>query len=323
MNLGIVRSQSPTQERDDDETGGVDAYASEHARHVVDSETKHTGNTVDLSGSAPGRRVRFHSAELSVVLSFHAAAPPLALHDSGIPCLAFPDPGDRYFELCREREREREEEERKYVHGVVVHGWTPGSFCDDTPCRVEDVRLRARTTVGVTVCVRNLAFNKRVLVRYTLDRWHTFSEVEARFIAKIKSDDDSWDRFLAEIDVPSEVFRRDPSLPQPTEEEEDSMRGTSGGRMHFAICFVCPGVGEFWDNNRGRNFEVEFRRRRRQGVWDEPARGRRKDTRRTERTKRKQEEWEKFFGTTSSSISGLSAPLSTSGSLAGPGRQRP
>lgn len=91
--------------------------------------------------------------------------------------------------------------------------------------------------------------------------------------------------------------------------------------MHFAVKFICPGAGEWWDNNRGRNFEVEFRRRRRQvpnnvaNAWgDDAMHGMgnagvgmlgassaaaavrntlrmRKDARRTERTKRKQEEW--------------------------------
>ncbi|KAI9024113.1 putative phosphatase regulatory subunit-domain-containing protein [Hyaloraphidium curvatum] len=252
------------------------------------------------------RRVRFHSEELSIVLAFHAAAPPVALYDSGAACLAFPDPGDRYFELEREREREREEEERKFVHGVVVHGWTPyPAYAGDEPStlRVEDVRLRARTTVGVTIAVRNLAFNKRVVVRFTLDRWHSFQEVEAKFVTKLNPNDDSWDRFLAEIEVPSDIFRRDPTVSAELEEhedgEEDPVRGTAGGRMFFAIKFLCPGAGEWWDNNRGRNFEVEFRRRRRQNAaWEGEAvfrNMRRKDIRRTERTRRKQEEWDKHF----------------------------
>ncbi|KXS16566.1 carbohydrate-binding module family 21 protein [Gonapodya prolifera JEL478] len=175
--------------------------------------------------------------------------------------------------------------------------------------RVEDIRLKARTTVGVTVVVRNVAFSKRVVVRYSFDGWRTWTECEAGFFGKVCPTDDTWDRFVAEIDVDPELFRRNPHATNQdsatsTNALEDPLRGTAGGRMFFAVRYESPGAGEWWDNNRGRNFEVVLRRRARQNVVAASVSGagedvvgrKRKEARKTDRVRRKELEWEKCYG---------------------------
>jgi len=292
----------------------------------MDEETKESRFSLLDSESLKKPRlksVKFDQDALSVVLPFASHAPPAHLFDNvHAQCVAYPDPGDEYIEAMREKERLREEEERKYVHGVVVHDWKPPLYNptliahsqnivtpygrDESTVRVEDIRLRARTVVGVTIVVKNLCFNKRVLVRYSLDKWQTAEDLEAKYVEKLFHGDDSWDKYIAEIDVLTEIFKRDISLPESAveEHEEDPLRGTSGGRMHFAVLANYQGIGDYWDNNCSRNFEVEFRRRKRQqplaktlsvanAVHPNNAR---KDSGRKERVKKKQDEWMKIYG---------------------------
>jgi hypothetical protein len=229
------------------------------------------------------KSVKFDQTSLSVVLPFTSHAPPSHLfQDEYAQCIAYPDPGDEYIEAMREKERLREEEERKYVNGVVVHNWKPPSYNptlvqysnyhivtpyqrESTIVRVEDIRLRARTVVGVTIVVKNLCFNKRVLIRWSMDKWKTREDLEAKFVEKLHQGDDVWDKYVAEVNVPYEIFKRDISVPESSvdEQEEDPMRGTSGGRVQFAVVAQYQDIGEHWDNNNSRNFEVEFRRRKR------------------------------------------------------------
>ncbi|KAJ3326407.1 hypothetical protein HDU93_002457, partial [Gonapodya sp. JEL0774] len=192
----------------------------------------------------PSKSVSFHRDELSVVVDFDANSPPKILLQTDLSTvsttrtaqghpmisdhttsglsssspspvvLAYPDPGDGYFADLRAARLARESDAKKYVHGVVVHGWSPSmsgvpgfpraggsggtggrmhpfplpygsnGFGFEEVVRVEDIRLKARTTVGVSVVVRNVAFDKRVVVRYSFDGWRTWTEGEARFLGK-------------------------------------------------------------------------------------------------------------------------------------------
>ncbi|KAM0792164.1 hypothetical protein ACM66B_004861 [Microbotryomycetes sp. NB124-2] len=88
------------------------------------------------------------------------------------------------------------------------------------------------------VRVRNLAFEKWVAVRFTLDHWQTVSEVSAEHHESMGS---TSDRFVFNIRLHDLLARI----------EEKTMfiavRYTVGGR-------------EIWDNNDGQNYRVEFER---------------------------------------------------------------
>ncbi|KAF9819003.1 hypothetical protein IEO21_02417 [Rhodonia placenta] len=122
-----------------------------------------------------------------------------------------------------------------------------------------------------TVLVRNIAFEKRVAVRFTLDDWQTTSEVTCRHVVSLPSlpppfphprtvgdlagsiasgdravnEDEgklSWDRFSFTIRL---------------EDYEHKL----AERTLFLVTRYSPGCGgEWWDNNSGQNFRVGFRR---------------------------------------------------------------
>jgi len=112
-----------------------------------------------------------------------------------------------------------------------------------------------------TVRVRNIAYEKRVAARFTIDDWTTVSEVLARYIGPAISgsaahhhgdsdDDGKWDRFAFSISLEFYAPRR---------------AGASSHSQHafallLAVRFTAPGVGEWWDNNGGNNFPIVLTR---------------------------------------------------------------
>ncbi|QRV94821.1 phosphatase regulatory subunit domain-containing protein [Ceratobasidium sp. AG-Ba] len=99
-----------------------------------------------------------------------------------------------------------------------------------------------------TVLVRNVAFGKSVIVRYTTDNWETASEIMAAYSASLPpgiipgASDASWDKFTFTIKL-DDIER---SLPNRT--------------LFCVVRYDAHGVGEWWDNNNGQNYRVEFER---------------------------------------------------------------
>ncbi|KEP52584.1 putative phosphatase regulatory subunit [Rhizoctonia solani 123E] len=99
-----------------------------------------------------------------------------------------------------------------------------------------------------TVLVRNVAFAKTVVVRYTTDNWETASEINASYSSSLPlgivpgSIDAPWDKFTFTIKL-DDIER---SLPERT--------------LFCVVKYDAHGVGEWWDNNNGNNYRVEFER---------------------------------------------------------------
>jgi hypothetical protein len=103
-----------------------------------------------------------------------------------------------------------------------------------------------------TVRVRNIAYEKRVAARFTIDDWTTVSEVLALHSGPAIShhgdgdgEDGKWDRFAFSISLEFYAPRR----------------AGASSRSHaftllLAVRFTAPGVGEWWDNNGGDNFRI-------------------------------------------------------------------
>ncbi|KAM8877167.1 protein phosphatase 1 regulatory subunit 3E [Synchiropus picturatus] len=83
------------------------------------------------------------------------------------------------------------------------------------------------------VRVLNLAFEKSVSLRYSLNNWITFMDSLASYVPN--SSDGETDRFSFKVVMPS--------YPE------------NGGTLQFAIKY-CVGGQEFWDNNNGNNYKV-------------------------------------------------------------------
>lgn len=84
--------------------------------------------------------------------------------------------------------------------------------------------------ISGTVRVRNLDFNKSVHIRYTLDLWKTYADLQATYVQN--SCDGFSDKF-------SFVLYAN-NLPV-------------GQRLEFAVRFQCKG-SQYWDNNNGANY---------------------------------------------------------------------
>ncbi|KIO20556.1 carbohydrate-binding module family 21 protein, partial [Tulasnella calospora MUT 4182] len=104
------------------------------------------------------------------------------------------------------------------------------------------------TTLKGSVVVKNLAYDKRVAARFTMDWWQTTSEVVAKYAESVSappphasSIDTTHDRFVFQVklaDVLSKIEEKTMFV---------AVRYNSAGR-------------EMWDNNAGANYEVKFER---------------------------------------------------------------
>ena len=111
------------------------------------------------------------------------------------------------------------------------------------PVRVERVFLSAdnKTLVG-SVAVANLAFNKYVVARFTLDYWKTTSEVVAEYNHDVRQPKrDGYDRFNFNIKLADQA-----NLEAKT--------------MFFCVKYAVNGQ-EHWDNNNATNYQVDFRKK--------------------------------------------------------------
>ncbi|KAJ5385706.1 hypothetical protein N7509_008247, partial [Penicillium cosmopolitanum] len=109
------------------------------------------------------------------------------------------------------------------------------------PVCLEKLFLSADKNVLIgSVTVANLAFHKYVAAHFTFDYWRTVSEVGAVFChdVRCKHAHDEYDRFSFEIKLNDQT------------------------NLESNIMFVCIRYNvngqEFWDNNNGMNFRVDF-----------------------------------------------------------------
>lgn len=109
------------------------------------------------------------------------------------------------------------------------------------PVRVERVFLSAdnKNLLGA-VSVRNIAFHKSVVARFTLDYWKTTSEVVADFNNDVrrKQTDDGYDPFIFSIKL----------------EDQNNLENKT---LFFCVKYIVNGQ-EYWDNNNSINYQVDF-----------------------------------------------------------------
>ena len=109
------------------------------------------------------------------------------------------------------------------------------------PVRTEKVYLSADSKVLLgCVAVRNLAFHKQVVARFTLDYWKTTSEVVAEYNHDVRRKliDDGCDRFTFSIKL----------------EDQANLENKT---MFFCVRYHVNGR-DYWDNNNKINYQVDF-----------------------------------------------------------------
>lgn len=115
------------------------------------------------------------------------------------------------------------------------------------PVRLEKLFLSAEKNVLIgSVAAANLAFHKHVAARFTFDYWRTVSEVSAVYCHDVrrKHAHDGYDRFSFDIKL-------------------DDQANLENKTMFVCIRYNVDGR-EFWDNNSGMNFQVDFSKSQKQ-----------------------------------------------------------
>ncbi|KAM4809070.1 protein phosphatase 1 regulatory subunit 3B [Rhinophrynus dorsalis] len=102
----------------------------------------------------------------------------------------------------------------------------------DNVC-LENCMLKEKALVG-TVKVKNLAFQKNVKIRMTINSWETYTDHECHYVKDTYAGSDK-DTFSFDICLP------------------DGIQAHS--RIEFAVCFECDGKS-FWDSNKGQNYRI-------------------------------------------------------------------
>ncbi|KFA80666.1 hypothetical protein S40288_01792 [Stachybotrys chartarum IBT 40288] len=112
------------------------------------------------------------------------------------------------------------------------------------PVRLEKVWLSGdqKSLLG-SIAVANIAFHKIVNCRFTLDYWKTTSEVTAEYSHEIRPRETpiGCDRFTFSIKL-------------------SDMANLETKTLFFCIRYFVNGQ-EYWDNNNGSNFQVDFRKK--------------------------------------------------------------
>lgn len=133
-----------------------------------------------------------------------------------------------------------------YEWEIVTANYAPNSpIRTAQPVRLEKVWLSPdqKSLIG-SACVQNLAFQKSVVCRFTLDYWKTTSEVAAEYSHEVGSaaaTEVSTDRFIFNIKL-------------------SDLAHLESKTLFFCIKYNVLGQ-DFWDNNNGTNFQVDFRKK--------------------------------------------------------------
>jgi hypothetical protein len=181
--------------------------------------------------TTPGHKgVRFDS-QLEHVKLFLAEQKPLAVSRDGSPTdTSGTDSEFPPFIYARDDDLK----ERPLVMHRIDVPIAPPLAEDTRDVAIENIELVGTTIEGI-VRVRNLAFEKWIAVRFTLDKWQTTSEVTARYKESVP--DSIFDRFMFAIKLADVLSRA----------EEKT--------LYLAIRYSVAGR-EIWDNNSGRNYQV-------------------------------------------------------------------
>ena len=99
---------------------------------------------------------------------------------------------------------------------------------------LENVILKDYTVLG-TIKVKNISFEKKVVVRVSFNSWNSYTDIVANYVASGDNSKLLYDTFAFEIHVPSTM---DPHQ-----------------AVEFCVQYHCEN-GDFWDNNHGRNYRI-------------------------------------------------------------------
>mmetsp|Transcript_5740 Transcript_5740/g.5686 ORF Transcript_5740/g.5686 Transcript_5740/m.5686 type:complete len:629 (+) Transcript_5740:71-1957(+) len=102
------------------------------------------------------------------------------------------------------------------------------------------------------IAVKNIAFEKSITVRYTLDNWCTIVEIPTIYVPGIPKilKSNNYDRFIFRIPLDS-LFN---SFRMPGNKVQN---GSKSQEQHYSLCIKYTACSlEFWDNNDSKNYDL-------------------------------------------------------------------
>lgn len=169
------------------------------------------------------KSVQFHD-QLEQICLFRKAQTPSAISQTNI------------FWDDHSSSDDEEQEEQLYKTSLVYANW-PTRLADiidrkNKVIRVEknNIKLMDQDYIQGKISVRNLSYHKTVVIRYTFDFWESFDNVYAHYYTS----QSSYDLFDFKIYLPKNATH-----------------------LYFAVNYKV-GNQEFWDNNDGRNYEIQL-----------------------------------------------------------------
>jgi hypothetical protein len=112
--------------------------------------------------------------------------------------------------------------------------------------RLDHVELLGHTLCG-SILVKNIAYEKNVTIRYSLDQWQSFHDINAQwkcseeeFLLGGPSLEKGLDRFEFKVDLSQEM-----------------KRDVTPHILQFAVCYQVNGETH-WDNNQNKNYHIQL-----------------------------------------------------------------
>ena len=124
-------------------------------------------------------------------------------------------------------------------------------------------RSRPPTLRG-SVLVKNIAFEKLVALRFTLDNWQTTSEVTCKFVCSLPALPPPFPPEREAVAAPKVGWDRFSFLIRLEDVERKLVERT----IFLVARFTATGAGEWWDNNNEKNYRLRFK-----NITPAPAKG--------------------------------------------------
>lgn len=184
------------------------------------------------------KSVKFNTHQLEEICLFRKAQTPLAISQKNI--FWGQEQDDEEDSSNEESEEdEQEQEETKPIKSLVYANW-PTRLSDILDKKNKVIRIEKNTIkleqdeiIG-KILVKNLDYHKTVTIRYTFDFWETIDNISAKYHPTQQQSNSNYDVFTFKLKLP-----------------------LNATNLYFAVNYKV-GRQEFWDNNDGRNYEIQI-----------------------------------------------------------------
>jgi len=100
-----------------------------------------------------------------------------------------------------------------------------------------------------TLRVLNLSYHKRVYLRYSLDKWTTFHDLNCDYLINnsLNASHSNTDIFTFSLELTKEII-------------QDALKNTQNSMINieFALCYEADSNHTYWDNNNDKNYQYNL-----------------------------------------------------------------